>query len=90
MLEPLLGGGGGKGDKEAGEAHPLASPFALGSLALLVQSFVIGAIDGIYGVPLTYYMYDVLDISGDNSASLFSSSPLSSSVSQIVTPPRLR
>lgn len=64
MMEPLLGGG--KGDKDGGEAHPLASPWALGSLALLVQSFVIGAVDGIYGVPLTYYMYDVLDISGDN------------------------
>lgn len=43
----------------------LANPFAPGTMALVVHYFVIGVVDGIYGVPTTYYMYDVLDLSAD-------------------------
>lgn len=41
------------------------NPFALGTFAIVATYFCISCVSNFYSVPITYYMYDVLDLSAD-------------------------
>lgn len=43
----------------------ILDPFAIRNIALIATYFVISCVSNFYSVPITYYMYDVLDLSAD-------------------------